>query len=80
MDMQVTVVSERGVPLMCEIEGCGQLAASVWSGGWDAKPRRCCSAHNPMANVAMPLPSGYTSHSLCHACGQPVPVVIHGAG
>lgn len=67
----ITMVSERGVPLMCETEGCGELASSVWSGGWDGTPKRCCGTHNPMA-MTTALPPNFTSQSLCHACGQPV--------
>lgn len=68
--MDITMLSERGVPLMCETEGCGQRASSVWSASQAA---RCCAAHSPMANVAPPLLVKRTSYSLCHACGRPVP-------
>ena len=70
--MDVMMLSDRGVPLMCETDGCAQGATSVWSGGWDGKPRRACERHNPMAIVSMPLPVNFTSQSLCHACGQPI--------
>lgn len=69
--MDVTIIGDRGMPLGCETEGCSRVASSVWS-GWDGKPIRACATHNPMANMVMPLPTNFTSHSLCHACGQPM--------
>lgn len=71
--MNVMILSERGVPLMCETEGCASPASSAWS-GWDGKSRLACERHNPMANVAVALPLNFTSRPLCHACGQPVSV------
>jgi hypothetical protein len=75
--LNVTVVDGRGLPLMCETEGCGDKATSAWSGAWSGAfgPRRLsCDRHNPWSATAMPLPLNFTSHSLCHACGQPVPL------
>jgi hypothetical protein len=76
----MTILSEQGVPLICETNGCGTPATSVWSGGWNSKPRRSCHQHNPMHNVAMAMPVNFTSQPLCHACGQPINVgaLIHG--
>ncbi len=68
--MDILMINDRGVPLMCE-QG-DALATNVWSGGWDGKQHLVCERHNPMANVAMPLPLNFTSQPLCHACGQPV--------
>ena len=70
--MTVMMLSERGVPLMCEAEGCGLGATSAWYGAWHGRPVLACDAHNPMANVALPLPMNFTSQPLCRACGQPV--------
>jgi hypothetical protein len=70
--MDVMITGERGVRLMCETEGCASWASTVWYGAWHGKPVRACERHNPMANTAMALPTGFTSHPLCHACGQPV--------
>jgi hypothetical protein len=67
----VTVVAANGMPLMCETEGCGSQASSVWSGSY-GPPRRSCDLHNPWHNTAMPLPLNFTSQSLCQTCGQPV--------
>ena len=69
----VMMLSERGLPLGCETEGCGQLASAVWSDGYSPS-RRACDAHNPMANIAMSLPWNFTNLPVCHACGQPVSV------
>jgi len=69
--MDVIMLSERGVRLMCETEGCGSPASTVWYGAWHGKPVRACGRHNPMAYATTPLPMGFTSHPLCHACGQP---------
>ncbi len=70
--MDVMILGENGARLMCETEGCRSPASTVWYGAWHGKPVRACSLHNPTANAAMPLPWGFTSHTLCHACGQAV--------
>ncbi len=70
--MDVMILSERGVRLMCETEGCASPASTVWYGAWHGKPVRACDRHNPMTYSSMALPAGFTSHPLCHACGQPV--------
>ncbi len=67
----MTVIGSSGLPLICETEGCGALATTVWSSA-AGKQTRACDRHNPMYNTAMPLPLNFTSHTLCHACGQPV--------
>ena len=69
----VMMLSERGMPLGCETEGCGLGATSAWSDGYGPS-RRACDAHNPMANIAMSLPWNFTNLPVCHACGQPVSV------
>jgi len=69
--MDVMILNERGVRLMCETEGCTSPASNVWYGAWHGKPVRACDRHNPMAYATTPLPMGFTSHPLCHACGQP---------
>ena len=68
MDYNVTVINERGMPLMCE-QG-DALASSVWTDTL-GKPHYACQAHNPMSLPAA-LPMNFTSRSLCQACGQPV--------
>jgi hypothetical protein len=68
----IVMYDERGVPLMCETDGCGRVADSVWYGAWHGRPVRACQVHNPMGNVAVPLPVNFTSRTICHACGQPV--------
>jgi hypothetical protein len=67
--MDVMIISDRGVPLMCEQEDAP--ASSVWT---DTLGRQhyACQQHNPMASAAMPLSLNFTSQSLCHACGQPI--------
>jgi hypothetical protein len=65
----VTIISERGVPIMCE-QGDAP-ASSVWTDTL-GKQHYTCQAHNPMYNTAMALPFNFTTRSLCHACGQPV--------
>ena len=70
--MNVTMVDQRGMALMCETDGCGSLASSAWYGAWHGKPVLACDAHNPWHNTAMPLPLNFTSQPLCHACGQPM--------
>lgn len=66
----ITMIDDRGTILFCETEGCDSPATSAWS---DIGPlKRACDRHNPMANVAMPLPMNFMSRPLCHACGQPV--------
>ncbi len=69
--MDVMILSEHGVRLMCETEGCASPASTVWYGAWHGKPVHACDRHNPMAGTVA-LPAGFTSHPLCHACGQPV--------
>lgn len=67
--MNVTILSDRGVPVMCE-QGDAP-ASSVWTDTL-GKPHYACQQHNPMSYTLMPLPLNFTSRSLCHACGQPV--------
>ena len=67
--MNVTIISPAGVPLMCE-QGDAP-ASSVWTDTL-GKQHYACQQHNPVYNVAMPLPLNFTSHDLCHACGQPI--------
>lgn len=66
------ILSDRGVPLMCEHGDAP--ATSAWS-GIDGRQHLSCHAHNPWSYVTMPLPLNFTSQSLCHACGQPVRAV-----
>jgi hypothetical protein len=74
--VEVTMLSERGVTLMCETAACSEPASTAWYGAWHGRPVLACTAHNPMANVAVPLPLNFTSQPLCHACGQPAPVRV----
>jgi hypothetical protein len=67
--MNVTILSDRGVPIMCE--HCDVPASSVWTDPL-GKQHYACQQHNPMFNTATPLPWNFTSRDLCHACGQPV--------
>ena len=73
--MDVTIYDGSGLPRTCDT--CGAKATSVWTstvmaGGATGSQRYACDQHNPMANMAMPLPFNFHSQSLCHACGQPV--------
>ena len=75
--MSVTILDGIGLARMCDTEGCGSKATSVWStgviaGGASAGQRYSCDLHNPWNNVAVTLPVSFHSQSLCHACGQPV--------
>lgn len=68
-----------GVLRTCDTEGCMNPVTSVWltgviAGGASAGQRYSCDLHNPMANIAVPLPANFHSQSLCHACGQPVSI------
>ena len=75
--MDITIYDGSGLPRGCDTEGCWIKATSVWStgvitGGASAGQRYACDEHNPMRFTGSPLPWGFTSQSLCHACGQPV--------
>ena len=75
--MDVTIIDSTGLPRMCETAGCRHKATSAWSstivaGGAPGTQHYACDEHNPMSFYTTPLPSGFTSQPLCHACGQPV--------
>lgn len=81
MSMDITIYDPAmpGLARACDTEGCHDKAVSIWStgviaGGASAGRRYSCALHNPMANVAVPLPMSFHSQSLCHACGQPVSI------
>ncbi len=69
------IYDKQGLPIICETEGCGAPASTIWS-GMTGQQARACNLHNPWANVAIPLPMNFTSHSLCHACGQPIRIAV----
>lgn len=66
--MNVTIYSPSGYPLMCE-QG-DALASTVWTDTL-GKQHYACQAHNPMS-LPGALPYGFSSRSICHACGQPL--------
>lgn len=75
--MDVTIYDGNGLPCACGTEGCRNKATSAWlmtviAGGASGGLRYSCDQHNPMANIAVPLPLNFTSQTLCCACGQPV--------
>ena len=74
--MDVMILSEHGMPLKCDTEGCWSNATSAWSatvmaGGAIGTRHYACNEHNPMSFYTTPLPFGFRSQPLCHACGQP---------
>lgn len=76
--MSITIFdAATGLSRTCDTEGCQNNATSAWStgviaGGASAGQRYACDQHNPIRFTGSPLPWGFTSASLCHACGQPV--------
>ena len=68
MTPNVTILSDRGGPIMCE-QGDAQ-ASSVWTDTL-GKAHYACQRHDPAYGTAA-LPWGFTSRSICYACGQPV--------
>ena len=79
MDVTIYDPALPGVPRRCDTGDCTDKATSVWSqtviaGGASGGQRYACDRHNPMANMAMPLPFNFHSQPLCHACGQPVSI------
>ena len=65
------IYDTQGLPVICDTEGCGEPAATIWS-GVTGKQTRACNLHNPQASAAIPLPVNFTSHPLCQSCGQPI--------
>ena len=63
------MVNHVGLPVVCGIQGCGAPATFVWYGTWNGLPNYTCQAHNPMSLPAA-LPTNFTGHSICPACGK----------
>jgi hypothetical protein len=67
MDLMTITDTTTGLPMVCDT--CGAPASFVWYGGWEGKPVRCCSAHNPMLGPSS-LPMNFTGHTTCPTCGK----------
>jgi hypothetical protein len=64
MDLMTITATTTGLPMACDT--CGAPSIFIWY-GWDGKPVRCCSAHNPMLG---PLLMNLVDPTTCPTCGK----------